>query len=97
MNPTQNLNIFARSVDHLKTSRVGYFWHLYGGVVLGCRMIYLGITSILHGIVPAFFEGDAPLGVAKLFYRHVQNHPNPAFQVAIAAERERSRPKNTSE
>jgi hypothetical protein len=58
-------------------------------------MIYLGITSILHGILPAFFEGNAPLGVAKVFYRQVQNYPNPAFQVAICAERDRSRHKNS--
>jgi hypothetical protein len=88
MNPAPSSNTISKSREHLKASRVGYFKHLYGGVRLGLRMMYLGLTSIFHGIVPAWFEGDAPIGVARLYYRHVHNHPNPVFQLEIGAERE---------
>lgn len=87
MSTTTPSNVITRSSQHLKASRVGYFSHLYGGIRLGFRMMYLGLTSMFHGVVPAWFEGDAPLGVAKLYYRHVHNHPNPAFQVEIETER----------
>lgn len=90
-NTTTSPNVITRSSQHLKASRVGYFSHLLGGIRLGWRMIYLGITSMFHGIVPAWFEGDAPIGVAKLYYRHVHNHPNPDFQAQIRAEREFAR------
>lgn len=79
--------IVADSKQHLQMSRVSYFPHLFSGIWLGLKIIYLGLTSIFHAIVPAWFEGDAPLGVANIFYRKVYNHPNPAFQKHIAAER----------
>jgi hypothetical protein len=80
------LRIVNESKQHLQLSRVGYFPHLLSGIGLGFKMIYLGLTSILHGLVPAWFEGDAPLGVAQLFYRKVYHHPNPEFQKHIQEE-----------
>ncbi|MCD8515676.1 MAG: DUF6356 family protein [Burkholderiaceae bacterium] len=82
------LRIINDSKQHLQASRVSYFPHLFSGVWLGFKIMYLGLTSIFHAFVPAWFEGDAPLGVANLFYRKVYNHPNPAFQQHIKAERE---------
>lgn len=81
------LRIVSDSKEHLKTSQVGYFPHLFSGIWLGFKIMYLGLTSIFHAFIPAWFEGDAPLGVANLFYRKVYNHPNPAFQKHIQAER----------
>ena len=80
-------NIVSDSIDHIKTSRMGYFHHLLHAAKFGFQMIYLGLTSLVHALVPTWFKGDAPLGIANIFYRTVYHHPNPEFQKHIQAER----------
>lgn len=80
-------NLVSDSIHHIETSRMGYFHHLLHATKFGFLMIYLGLTSLIHALVPAWFEGDAPLGVANIFYRTVYHHPNPMFQKHIQAEK----------
>tara|TARA_Y100001937_G_scaffold59198_1_gene81261 strand:+ start:1292 stop:1462 length:171 start_codon:yes stop_codon:yes gene_type:complete len=48
------------------------------------RLIFSGIASIIHGLVPAFFEGTAAITVIKLYHKRLVNHPNPDYAKYIS-------------
>jgi hypothetical protein len=79
--------IFERSKDHLAVSRMDYRAHARQSIFLGFKLIWLGLTSIIHGVIPSRFDGDAPLGVARMFYQVVFLSPNPVFQAFIAEQK----------
>ena len=87
MKREQSSNIIAESIRHIEISRMGYFKHLFFATKSGFLLIYLGLTSVIHAIVPAWFKGDAPMGVIEIFYRNIYHHPNPEFQAHIQAEK----------
>jgi hypothetical protein len=87
MKREQSSNIFTESIRHIEISRMGYLQHLFFAAKSGFLLIYLGVTSVIHAIVPAWFKGDAPMGVIDIFYRNIYHHPNPEFQAHIQAEK----------
>lgn len=68
---------------HLTKSKVSYLAHLRWALVAGIRLIYAGIASIIHGIVPSLFEGTAPKIVIDIFCSHLENHPNEEYKDMI--------------
>lgn len=69
--------------DHLNTSKVTYFEHLRWATVAGLRLIYAGITSIIHGVVPSLFDGTAPKQIIDIYHGHLEDHPNPSYKEMI--------------
>ena len=69
--------------DHLNTSKVTYFEHLRWATVAGIRLIYAGITSIIHGVVPSLFDGIAPKQIIDIYHGHLEDHPNPSYKEMI--------------
>jgi hypothetical protein len=74
---------------HLNTSKVTYFEHLKWATVSGIRLIYAGVTSIIHGIVPSFFNGTAPKQVIDIYHNHLEDHPNPEYKEMIKEAKDR--------
>jgi hypothetical protein len=64
---------------HLKISKVTYLEHLTWAVVAGVRLIYAGVTSIIHGFIPSLFDGSAPKQVIDIYHSHLEDHPNPQY------------------
>ena len=48
------------------------------------RLIYAGITSIIHGVVPSLFNGTAPKQIIDIYHGHLEDHPNPSYKEMIA-------------
>ena len=69
--------------DHLKISKVTYLEHLRWAVVAGVRLIYAGISSMIHGVVPTLFDGTAPKQVVDIYHNHLEDHPNPKYKDMI--------------
>lgn len=69
--------------EHLNTSKVTYFEHLRWATVAGIRLIYAGITSIIHGVVPSLFDGTAPKQIIDIYHEHLEDHPNPKYKEMI--------------
>ena len=68
---------------HLTTSKVTYTAHLVWAVVAGVRLIYAGISSIIHGIIPTLFDGVAPKTIIDIYHKHLEDHPNPDYKEMI--------------
>jgi hypothetical protein len=75
--------------EHLKTSKVTYLEHLKWAIVAGIRLIYAGVTSIIHGFVPTLFNGSAPKQVIDIYHNHLEDHPNPQYKEMINTAKER--------
>ena len=69
--------------EHLKTSKVTYIEHLSWAIVAGVRLIYAGVTSIIHGFIPSLFDGSAPKQVIDIYHNHLEGHPNPKYKDMI--------------
>ena len=63
---------------HLETSKTTYWEHLTWAVIAGLRLIYAGLASIIHGLVPTLFDGSAPRQVIDIYHDHLEDHPNPS-------------------
>lgn len=74
---------------HLKISKVTYCQHLAWAILAGLRLIYAGITSIIHGIFPSLFDGTAPKQVIDIYHNHLEDHPNPAYRDMIKDAKDR--------
>ena len=70
--------------DHLNTSKVTYLEHLRWATVAGIRLIYAGITSLIHGVVPSLFDGTAPKHILDIYPKHLEDHPNPSYKEMIS-------------
>ena len=68
---------------HLTTSKVTYIEHLIWAVSAGVRLIYAGISSIIHGIIPTLFDGTAPKQIIDIYHKHLEDHPNPDYKEMI--------------
>jgi hypothetical protein len=71
------------SRDHLKKSQETYGSHLVWATYAGIKMILVGCSSIVHGIVPAFFQGTAAKTVIDFYHKRLVNHPNHEYQTYI--------------
>jgi len=81
-------NLFLNSKRHLTKSKETWGRHCVFALFAGVKLIYAGIASIIHGLVPAFFEGTAAITVIKLYHRRLINHPNPDYAKYIDNERD---------
>lgn len=72
-------NVLKKSSIHLKESKETYISHLFWAVYAGIKMIVVGISSIIHGIVPAFFTGIAAKTVIDFYHERLINHPNKEY------------------
>jgi len=68
------------SKEHLKKSQETYGSHLIWATYAGIKMILVGCSSIVHGIVPAFFQGTAAKTVIDFYHKRLVNHPNNEYQ-----------------
>lgn len=68
------------SRQHLKKSQETYGNHLVWATYAGVKMILVGCSSIIHGIVPAFFQGTAAKTVIDFYHKRLINHPNNEYQ-----------------
>lgn len=75
--------------EHLKTSKVTYLQHLKWALLAGVRLIYAGVTSIIHGFIPSLFNGSAPKQVIDIYHNHLEDHPNPQYKEMINKAKER--------
>ena len=83
----KKLNLYLQSKRHLTKSKETWGRHCVFAFFAGVKLIYAGIASIIHGLVPAFFEGTAAISVIKLYHRRLVNHPNPDYAEYIDNER----------
>lgn len=83
----KKLNLYLQSKRHLTKSKETWGRHCVFAFFAGVKLIYAGIASIIHGLVPAFFEGTAAITVIKLYHRRLVNHPNPDYAKFIDNER----------
>jgi hypothetical protein len=72
--------MFKSSKEHLDKSKENYFSHIVWATLAGLRLIWCGIASIIHGIVPALFPGTAAKTVIDLYHKRLVNHPNKEYQ-----------------
>lgn len=68
--------MFKKSFTHLEASKETYTNHLFWATYAGFKMILVGISSIIHGIVPAFFTGTAAKTVIDFYHDRLVDHPN---------------------
>lgn len=78
--PVRSVLMFDK---HLKTSNVTYLEHIRWAVIAGFRLIYAGMTSIIHGVNPRWFDGVAPKIIIEIYHSHLERHPNPDYQKMI--------------
>ena len=61
--------IIKKSRQHLIDSKEGYFKHGLFAVKNGVRIMCVGMISIIHGVIPAYFPFHVPkliMGLARL-------------------------------
>lgn len=73
--------------EHLTKSKSTYFLHLTWAVLAGFKLIYAGITSIIHGFIPTIFDGVAPKTIINIYHSHLVNHPNDEYKDMIKQAR----------
>jgi hypothetical protein len=65
---------------HLKKSQETYGSHFIWAIYAGIKMILVGLSSIVHGIVPGFFQGTAAKTVIDFYHKRLINHPNNEYK-----------------
>lgn len=65
---------------HLETNQVSYPQHFIFAIKAGVLLVYAGITSLIHAINPAWFDGTPAKIVARLYKGRIENHPNPDYR-----------------
>lgn len=79
-------NLLKKSLVHLKSSEETYVNHLLWASYAGFKMIFVGISSIIHGIVPAFFTGTAAKTIIDFYHKRLINHPNKEYADYISKQ-----------
>lgn len=69
--------------EHLKKSKITYLAHLRWALISGIRLIYAGVASIIHGLLPTLFSRTAPRTVIDIFHSHLVDHPNDEYKEMI--------------
>lgn len=72
--------MIKKSKEHLEKSQESYGSHFIWAKIAGLRLIWAGIASIIHGLVPAFFPGTAAKTVIFLYHKRLLDHPNTEYQ-----------------
>lgn len=81
-----DFNLIKKSSTHLRSSQETYTSHLIWASYAGVKMILIGISSIIHGIVPAFFTGTAAKMVIDFYHKRLINHPNKEYADYISKQ-----------
>jgi hypothetical protein len=69
--------------DHLTKSKTSYVGHIVWAFLAGFRLVYAGVASIIHGIIPSLFNGTAPKIIIDIYHSHLVNHPNEEYKDMI--------------
>jgi hypothetical protein len=72
--------MIKKSKEHLEKSQESYGSHFVWAKIAGLRLIWAGIASIIHGLIPAFFPGTAAKTVIFLYHKRLLDHPNKEYQ-----------------
>lgn len=75
--------MFKKSLEHLEKSKETYLPHMVWAFLAGFRLIWAGIASIIHGLIPGWFPGTAAKTVIFLYHKRLTNHPNREYQEYI--------------
>jgi hypothetical protein len=65
---------------HLKDSEESYLSHCRWAVGAGFVMIWAGILSIIHGLIPAWFPFKSAKTIIDLYYKRLHNHKNKSYR-----------------
>lgn len=76
--------------QHLNKSKVSYTGHLVWALTAGVRLIYAGVASIIHGLVPSWFDGTAPKIIIDIYHNHLISHPNDEYKDMIKEAEKRN-------
>ena len=76
--------------EHLLKSEVTYRQHTIHAIGTGFRLIWGGITSLIHGIFPMFFDGHAPRMIIDIYHDHLIPHKNKEYKEMITDARMRN-------
>lgn len=79
--------------EHLIKSNVTYRDHTSHAVCTGWRLIWGGITSIIHGICPVLYDGVAPRMIIDIYHDHLISHNNKEYKEMIKNARMRNKVK----
>ena len=83
---TSAMNPITLSKDHLKASNTNYFAHLYQAFTLGFILIYAGILSIIHSLLPFLFPASSANKVTWMYVRVILDSTNPEIKAFNAQE-----------
>lgn len=72
--------MFKNSKIHLEKSQEKYFSHMIWAITSGFKLIWAGISSLLHAIVPGWFPGTAAKTIIDLYHQRLVDHPNSEYQ-----------------
>lgn len=75
--------MIEQSKKHLELGKTNYYEHLLHAGGNGFILIWLGVTSIIHAVVPAWFAATSANGVATLYFKFVKYNIQPAIQEHI--------------
>jgi hypothetical protein len=78
--------MIKKSKEHLAKSQEGYFSHMLWALWAGLRLIWAGIASLVHGLVPGLFPGTAAMTVIDLYHKRLADHPNKDYQDYIKSK-----------
>jgi hypothetical protein len=76
--------MFRSISNHLNKSKETYVSHLVWAVYAGVKMIFIGISSIIHGIIPSLFTGTSAKMVIDFYHDRLVNHPNQDYRDYIS-------------
>jgi hypothetical protein len=65
---------------HLEESRETYWSHCQWAVGSGFVMIWTGILSVIHGLIPSLFPFRSAKTVIDLYYKRLHNHNNKSYR-----------------
>ena len=74
---------------HLQESQETYLHHLGWATKSGFLMIWTGVVSIIHGILPPLFPFRSAKTVIDLYYVRLHNHTNKEYQKYIKIMRDK--------
>ena len=71
--------MLKKSIRHLEASKETYSSHLFWAVYAGFKLIFVGISSIIHGFIPSVFTGTAAKTIIDFYHDRLVNHPNKEY------------------
>ena len=72
--------LIKKSKEHLDKSKEQYLSHMVWAFLAGLKLIWAGVASLIHGLIPGLFPGTAAKTVIFLYHKRLTNHPNTEYQ-----------------